>query len=32
MFFGATSPSNPYELDEPWTPLVSPSESRVLAR
>jgi len=31
MFFGATSPSSPYGFDEPWTPLASPSKSRLLA-
>ena len=30
MFFGASTPSSFYESDEPRTPLVSPSESRVL--
>ena len=31
VFFGATMPSSLYEFDEPWTPLASSSESRVLA-
>jgi len=31
MLFEATSRRSPYGFDEPWTPLASPSKSRVLA-